>query len=155
MLTTRGDNLLLSVPQMDREHLTLLALENEFSVAVDSEASRAELEMRLTQLIEGFKSHFESEEWLMRSNGFPELKMHRNEHLNLEKKLSMLRDDLGSGVVNRCSALIDFVRLLTGQHIQGADTELAHFLHMRGRPDRGPQVGFLSVVSPRGSFLRW
>jgi hypothetical protein len=41
MLTTTGDNL-LSLPQMDHEHLELIAEENEFSFAVGAEASRVE-----------------------------------------------------------------------------------------------------------------
>ena len=140
MLTTGGNGLLLSVPQMDREHLELIAQENEFSAAVDADASRAELEMRLTQLIGSFGSHFDSEEALMRSNRFPGLKRHIDEHRKLMAQLTGLRDDLGSGVVNRCFALAQFVGLWTEQHITGSDTDFAHFLQATGRPDRGPQV---------------
>lgn len=124
-----ADNLLLSVPQMDREHLELIARANEFSDAVDREASRPELELRLTQLIEGFQKHFDSEEGLMRSHSFPGLKAHAEEHRNLIVQLSGLRDDLSSGIVNRCFTLVRFVRHWTEAHITGADTDFANFFH--------------------------
>ncbi|MCX6628691.1 MAG: hemerythrin family protein [Candidatus Solibacter sp.] len=127
--TERGDYLMLSVPQMDHEHLELFAREDEFSAAVDAEASRAELEMRLTQLIEGFQKHFDSEESLMRTNSFPGLELHIDEHRKLLGQMSGLRDDLSSGVVNRCYALAQFVRLWTEHHMTGADTNFARFLH--------------------------
>ena len=91
MTQTRwGDNL-VSVPQIDREHLELIVQVNEFSSAVDAGVSRAGLEMRLTQLMEGFRSHFDSEEGLMRLNRFPGLKLHSDEHRKLIGQMSGLR----------------------------------------------------------------
>ncbi len=66
----KGD-IVQAAAQMDDEHLELAAREKEFSDAVDREASRAELEIRLTQLIEGFQNHFDSEEGLMQATNFP------------------------------------------------------------------------------------
>lgn len=135
MPTTRSDNLLLampaplSVPRMDHEHLELIAQANEFIAEVDAEASRAELEMHLTLLIDAFQRHFSSEEGLMRSNSFPGLKLHSDEHRKLIEQMSGLRDDLGSGIVNRCYALVHFVRIWTEQHITRTDADFAHFLH--------------------------
>jgi hemerythrin-like metal-binding protein len=144
MITPRAESLLLSVPHMDREHLELIAQENEISIAVDAEASRAELEMLLTQLIDGFKSHFDSEERLMRSNRFPKLKVHTDEHRQLIARLNGLREDLASGVINRCCALVYFVRLWTQQHVTVADADFAKFLHARESRDRGTRVCFPS-----------
>ena len=135
METTRTDSLRLplplSVPQMDREHLALIVQANEFITAVDREASRAELEMRLALLIGAFQGHFISEEGLMRSNSFPGLKSHSEEHRKLIQQMSGLRDDLASGAVNRCYALVHFVRFWTERHIAETDTDFANFLHQR------------------------
>ena len=128
MQTRRNGNPLLSARKMDREHLTLIAAENEFSAAVDREAPRAELEMRLTLLIDGFRAHFDSEEGLMASNGFPGLKSHTKEHRELIEQLTELRDDLGAGAINLCSALSAFVRLWTEEHIRMMDSHLSNFL---------------------------
>ena len=85
-----GDTLLLSLSQIDREHWELIAEENEFAAALEGGASRAELEMRLTRLIQGFQNHFHSEEALMRSNGFPGLEPHVNEHRKLIGQMNEL-----------------------------------------------------------------
>jgi hypothetical protein len=55
-----GDTLLLSLSQLDREHWGLIAEEDEFAAALKEGASRIEIEMRLTHLIQGFQNHFRS-----------------------------------------------------------------------------------------------
>jgi hemerythrin-like metal-binding protein len=122
------DHLLLSVPQMDNQHRMLIALVNEFSAAVDAGSSRADLELHLTQLLEGFRGHFASEEALMQSSSFPGLTLHADEHSKLIAQMTGLRDGLGSGNIMLCNALALFVRLWTEQHIAGADRTFAQFL---------------------------
>ena len=123
-----GDTLLLSLSQLDREHWELIAEENEFAGAVEAGASRAELEIRLARLIQGFQRHFQSEEGLMRVNGFPGLERHSAEHRKLISQIGGLRDDLESGVVKLCETLASFVRIWTEQHITGPDACFAQFL---------------------------
>ena len=122
------DHLLLSVPQMDNQHRKLIAVVNEFSAAVDAGASRAELELRVTQLMVAFQVHFDSEEGLMQSSSFPGGTLHADEHRKLIAQMTGLRDGLGSGDVKLCNALILFVRLWTEQHIAGPDRAFAQFL---------------------------
>jgi hemerythrin-like metal-binding protein len=122
------DHLLLSVPQLDKQHRELIAEVNEFSAAVDAGASRAELEQRVTQLMEDFQVHFGSEERLMQSSSFPGLTPHADEHGRLIAQMTGLRDGLGSGGVQLCNALVLFVRLWAEQHIAGQDRTFAQFL---------------------------
>ena len=136
------DHLLLSVPQIDNQHRMLIALVNEFSAAVDAGASRAELELRVTQLIEAFRLHFGSEESLMQSSSFPGLTLHADEHRKLIAQMTGLRAGLGSGDVMLCGALALFVRLWTEQHIAGLDRTFAQFL---GDGKAGCGSGLLSI----------
>ena len=106
----------------------LLALEIEFSAAVTAGASRAELFIRLSQLVEVFQSHFDTEEVSMQLNGFPGLKLHAEEHRKLIRQIGYLRDDIGTGVISRCDALALFVRLWTEQHMAGLDLHYQDFL---------------------------
>ena len=124
----RGGNLQVAVPQMDREHLELHTQEIAFSAAVVAGAPRAELFIRATWLLEDFQRHFDSEEGLMRSNHFPGLEPHIEEHRKLIEQMSGLRDDIGSGVISRCDALAVFVGLWVEQHVAGPDTSFVNFL---------------------------
>jgi hemerythrin len=124
-----GDSLRLSVPQLDQEHAALISLANEFTAAVSADASRAELELRLTQLIEAFQNHFQSEEELMHTRAFPEWTSHAVEHSKLISQMRELRDELALGSVHICEALGTFVRFWTEQHIQGPDAGFAGFCH--------------------------
>jgi hemerythrin len=128
------DHLLLFVPQMDDEHRALISQANQYASAVDAGASRAELELRLTQLVEAFQVHFASEEGLMQSNSFPGLTPHAAEHRKLIGQMIALRDCVGAGDVQICNALILFVRVWTERHIDGLDRSFAHFLRERKAP---------------------
>jgi hemerythrin len=114
---------------MDVEHRALISQANEYAAALDAGASRAELELRLTQLIEAFQVHFASEEDLMRSRNFPGLPPHAAEHRKLIEQMTALRDCVGTGDVQICGALVLFVRVWTEQHIDGLDRCFAQFLH--------------------------
>jgi hemerythrin len=122
------EHLLLSVPQMDDEHRALISQANECIAAVDADASHAEFQVRLTQLIAAFQAHFDSEEVLMRSSGFPGLTPHAEEHHKLIEQMKGLRDDVGRGDIQICGALALFVRLWTEKHITGQDLSFAQFL---------------------------
>jgi len=125
----RGDNPLVGLPQMHHEHLELLAQETELSAAVDVGAPAAEICRRLTQLLESVQRHFDSEEELMRSNSFPELKQHSDEHRRLIRQMSGVRDEVGSGAMSRCGALALFVRCWVEQHMASSDARFVYFLH--------------------------
>src|ERR1035441_5437986 len=126
--TISSDHLLLSVPQMDSQHGDLIALVNEFLTAADAGAARAELEPRLTRFVRAFQAHFDSEEGLMRANGFPGLTAHADEHRKLIGQMTGLRDSVGSGDVQICGAPGLFVRLWTERHMAGPDRTFAQFL---------------------------
>jgi hemerythrin len=128
---------------MDQEHSGLIALANAFMAAVNVGASRAELEMRLTELIAGFENHFRNEEELMQSSNFPGLAIHAAEHSKLIEQMSGLRDDLASGSVNVCGALADFVQVWTEQHIQGSDASLADFIREQSAGRRASGASFV------------
>ena len=148
-----GDTLLLSLSQIDREHWELIAEENEFAGAVEAGASRAELEIRLTRLIQGFQSHFQSEEGLMRVNGFPGLERHSTEHRRLIGQISELRNDLESGVVKLCETLAGFVRLWTEQHITGPDARFEEFLQEKGTGREARPLKVLPESDCNASFV--
>jgi hemerythrin len=127
--TISVDRMLLSVPQMDDEHSALISQANAYAAALEAGASRTEIELRLTQLSEAFQAHFAAEEDLMRSNSFPGLAPHEDEHRRLMEQVTGLRDSVASGNVQICDALALFVRLWTEQHIAGLDAAFAQFLN--------------------------
>ena len=128
MQTIPNDHLLLSVPQLDNQHRDLIAMVNDFLTAADARASRDDLEPRMTRLVRAFQVHFDSEEGMMRSSGYPGFAAHGDEHRKLIEQMTGLRDSVGTGEVQACGALVLFVRLWTEQHITGADHAFAEFL---------------------------
>ena len=112
----------------------LIVLVNDYAAAVDAGASRADLELRLTQLLEAFRGHFAYEEDLMRSSDFPGLPLHAAEHRKLIEQMTALRDCVGAGDAQICGALVLFVRVWTEKHIEGLDRSFAQFLHQGNAP---------------------
>jgi hemerythrin-like metal-binding protein len=133
ILTHWGETPVLSVPDIDREHTELIEMANAFAGALDGDASRAELDLRLRHLIVEFQNHCASEEELMQSHAYPGLASHADEHRKLVAQMTALRDDLSAGAVSLCNGLGQFVRIWTEQHIAGADANFAGFLHGQNR----------------------
>ena len=92
-------------------------------------APQAEFFIRLTQLIETFRYHFDFEENMMRSCRFKGLKRHAEEHLTIIEQMRWLQDEMGAGYVDQCGSVVRCMRDWTERHITGADKNFACYLH--------------------------
>jgi hemerythrin len=123
-----GDDLLVCVPQIDREHRGIIDIANDFRTAVDAGVPRAELGALLARLAGAVESHFASEERLMLSSGYRGYQAHHDEHARLLGQFSTAQGEFASGVIHPGGALALFVEVWTGQHILSWDQDFARFL---------------------------
>jgi hemerythrin len=90
------DYLSVGVEEIDRQHRLLLDKYNAFFEAY-SEGRAAEEVIRLLGFLEEYVAiHFADEESLQQRIGFPDFQRHRNQHLELIRKVAELRERLGS-----------------------------------------------------------
>ena len=124
----------VGIPQVDREHQRLFEIIAEVNAGLDhadDKARAAALRHAIGELIEYTRSHFASEEALMKNAGFPGLDIHQLLHSDLLKRVRemQMRIEIGDK-----TATLDLSRFLASwltEHILTADLEFGRFVSAR------------------------
>jgi len=131
-IVTWCDTYSVNVREIDDQHKELLDLVNNLHRAVESLASKGELTQMLVELVEFTRTHFSTEERLMKEHDFPELKEHRKEHKLLLRYLVDLVDGVSGGKRLRFYADYDVSTDWALIHITECDRSLGTFLNSKG-----------------------
>ena len=112
---------------IDADHQRLLALFNEFSMAVN--AGKADMVIRsvLDDLMDYTYYHFAREELLMQESDYPDYARHKKMHDIFIRQI----DDVGSHLGVGCDIsafLLSFLGKWLSGHILGADRQLGRYL---------------------------
>ena len=116
---------------IDGDHQRLLALFNEFSLAVNLGKGDAVIRVVLDELVDYTHYHFAREELLMQENDYPEYARHKKMHDTFIRQV----DDVGSHLSvggDLGAFLLSFLAKWLSGHILGADRHLGRYL-ARGR----------------------
>ncbi|MGD0584886.1 MAG: bacteriohemerythrin [Oryzomonas sp.] len=124
------DYLSVGVEEIDRQHRLLLDKYNAFFTAY-SEGRADEEVIRLLGFLEEYvATHFADEESLQQRIGFPDFQRHRNQHLELTRKVAELKERLETK--GAASDLVASTGLLmTGwliEHISVMDRAIGRFM---------------------------
>lgn len=122
----------VNVAEIDEQHKKLLDLVNNLHFAVESLAEKGELTDMLVELVEFTRTHFSTEEELMKKHDFPELKKHRKEHKLLLRYLADLVDTVSGGKKLRFYSDYDVSTDWALIHITDCDKSLGAFLNSKG-----------------------
>ena len=144
------DTWTLEVGFMDEDHRTLAAMLNRLARDYGSRTGLPPYPVRrpdapplldaLAELARHTRDHFEREEEVMRTDGYPGLPDHKSEHDQLLAELSVLTRALrDSGSQWLDVNLLDSLKDWFLGHVLELDRELADFLKRQGPPgDGGP-----------------
>jgi hemerythrin len=124
--------LLLHIPEIDRQHQELVARASDLHSALDNAIGAAkpshELQTKLSALAEFAEKHFRSEEKMMRAHGYDGYESHAIEHARLLEQIYLISREFSSGKIDPTGVLMFFMQNWTEQHILGADKQFAKFL---------------------------
>jgi len=120
--------LLLHIPEIDRQHQELVARALVLHDAIHAAKPTHELQASLSALIESTEIHFRSEEKMMRAHGYDGYAPHAAEHAKLLEQIYLVRREFSSGKIDPCQALTLFVQVWTEQHVLGLDKQFAESL---------------------------
>jgi hemerythrin len=121
---------------IDQEHRTFIDLIKNVDYSVD-EDMESEYIIRLLIEIEKFADfHFYSEENIMLSSGYPELKYHQELHRSLLSRLRQFIKDYESGAVE-ASSVIEFLMDWFKNHTAGEDRRIAQFINEKNANSTG------------------
>jgi len=117
---------------IDEDHKKLLDLINNLQRAVDYHMGESFERQALAELVEYTKTHFEREEGLMLSNGYPEFDAHKQEHVDMIAKVGKFLDAYDKDRDRTIDELAEFLRSWLVTHIRGTDQAYVPFLHAKG-----------------------
>ena len=121
---------LISVPELDEDHIALAHIIAELEAAEESEAPTAQCSSIVARLIEAVREHFTAEECIMSLDGYPLLEHHREEHRRELAFIESVGKELSNGMVlskERILSIWDW----SLRHIDTSDREYAEYIRER------------------------
>lgn len=120
----------IGVQPIDDQHLLLLEHARRFEDSLRRRDASGETARLFAFLSDYARFHFEDEEALMRSVGYPALEAHARQHAELTARLRSLEhhfEDEGDSA-SLIAVLSGLVRRWLVEHLAGTDQELGRFL---------------------------
>jgi hemerythrin len=122
------DTYTVSVPQFDAQHKQLFALINRLHDAMAKGHANDVMAKTLDELILYTKSHFQAEEKLLESKGYPDLAAHKAQHEKFTSQVVQFQEDFISGKLTVTIQLMNFLRDWLIHHILETDKQYGEFL---------------------------
>jgi hemerythrin len=131
---TWATDLHLGHPEMDRDHRILAEIVDAFDRVCGDGCSLETVEDHLAKLLTATTRHFEGEERLMKSSGYPGIDEHVRAHDALVVQLRSLKTLVGQGLMRVGPTTIDFVRRWLAGHILTLDRAFVEFMTAPATP---------------------
>lgn len=113
---------------MDREHKKMVDDTNKlYELVVGKKTERAN--KLLNKIVDDFKTHFESENLLMKKSKIPSYISHILEHERFYNKIRDLKIKIDAGKENLTVAHLKIVRIWFFNHLKFKDRNLANYLN--------------------------
>jgi hemerythrin-like metal-binding protein len=124
-LVTWQNSLSVGVPEMDRQHQTLIQLLNEFHKAMNERHAKEKIQQTLDALATYTVNHFKAEEAYMSKNHFAGLDAHKKIHANLIKEVQALQAKCRAGEQLVPASVMKFMWNWLQNHIVKEDKQYA------------------------------
>lgn len=126
------DKYSVGVESLDNEHKKILQLLNNFKTAYDYAMSEEYERNALKELLDYTKYHFTTEEQMMEQHGYPELKSHKKEHLEMLEKIHQIEQRYEQVGHEAFEEVSDYLTHWLLQHICHSDKQYTEHLKSRG-----------------------
>ena len=131
-----NDSFATGVPEIDEQHMILVHTLNEASVRLANDASLESLERITQDLLSYALYHFETEEQLMQTYGYPEgsgadVAQHLEQHRAFSAKVVQVREGIKQGTPVAPEDLLGFLNGWLVNHILNTDKKLGAFIAAR------------------------
>lgn len=122
----------VGVRAMDDQHAVIIDTMNELRLALIRSHQKASANELLNKLINYTRMHFQSEELLLNSNGYPGLIQHREEHQRLMAQLEDTVSRLQHGEIVNINEFLTFLHNWFVRHVEGLDKKYGPWLNQNG-----------------------
>lgn len=126
-----GPELDIGMPEVNRQHLRLVALINELHRTLNGNYGLEAVKRIVQGLVDYTANHFTYEEELFERFGYPQTKEHKEKHAKLVGQVIEFQRRVGRGE-DVADELMAFLKSWLINHIQKSDKEYTHFMLSHG-----------------------
>lgn len=127
-----NDGLSVGIAVIDEDHKKLLSLVNNLQTAVYYPTGDAFERQTLKELVDYTKYHFEREEELLRSNGYPDFDAHKRQHEEMIARVEGFLNAYEKDREGTVEEMVGFLKSWLVDHIAGTDQKYSAYLHDKG-----------------------
>lgn len=120
------------IEQIDNDHKRLLKLINDLETAIHYNAGDTFEREALDGVIAYTKTHFKSEEELMKQHGYFDFEAHKGQHDQMISNVEVFVRDYERKGHKALPAIAEHLKLWLIQHINGTDKKYVPFLKSKG-----------------------
>ena len=129
---TWSDDMSVGIEVIDEDHKKLLGLINDLERAVYYHMGESYERQALKELVDYTKYHFEREEGMLQSNGYPDFDAHKKEHEAMIGKVKEFCEAYNRDRAAVIDKMAEFLRSWLVNHIQGTDQKYVPHMHEKG-----------------------
>jgi hemerythrin len=114
--------------QVDSEHRELYRIAGELEGAIERAVPRAQIKDLLRHLIKEAEEHFQHEEWLMQSVGYPSYGWHKEQHNTARRRIKLFVPLIEAGEHEAADLFFEFLSGWMHDHTSVTDRMMASFI---------------------------
>ena len=131
-LFTWNDSYSVNIREIDDQHKILVKLINDLHDAMKVGKGKEVMGTTIKELVDYTAYHFDHEEKLFTSNGYPESSQHKAIHEKLIAEVKTLQKNYESGNTVISMEVMNFLKDWLSGHIMGTDKKYSSFLNAKG-----------------------
>lgn len=131
-LITWNETLSVGISQFDAEHKKMIEMINTLHEAMKEGKGREVLGRILEELVAYTRTHFETEEKVMKQNSYPDLAEHQKQHDKLVMEVAKIVKNYHSGNEPLPATVMQFLVDWLTTHINGMDKKYGPYLKGKG-----------------------
>jgi hemerythrin len=122
----------VNVEFLDKQHQMLVQMINDLHDAMLDGNEKETIGKLIEQLLTYAAMHFAREEHYFDIFGYPDTDMHKKQHKDFERKISVFETDFKAGRESISTEIMKFLGDWLAEHIKGSDKQYSQFLNARG-----------------------
>jgi hemerythrin len=122
----------VGIAKIDDQHKALVGFLNELYDAMKAGKGKDALDTVMINLVEYTKTHFTTEESLMKLYKYPDYEAHKQKHDKMAGRVLELKQQFDSGQLSNPLQITTFLKEWLSKHIMGTDKAYGPFLNAKG-----------------------
>jgi hemerythrin len=122
----------VGIAKIDEQHMEIVVFLNELYDSMKAGKGKDTLNAVLKSLMEYTRTHFTTEESLMKLYAYPDYEAHKQKHEKMTQHVLELKKQYDFGQISSPIQIANFLKDWLTKHIQGTDKSYGPFFNAKG-----------------------